>query len=103
MVYGVIILGDRARKLPRRSRAAAGARLRADSRRPNLAGRADPLPITTGVCKRKHCSGKEDPWEDRPSERKIRGWKAVLPLCSRAKARLKGVCFTDIGITDTSY
>ena len=29
------------------------------------------------VSAKKHSSGKEDPWKDKPSECQIRGWRAV--------------------------
>ena len=31
-----------------------------------------------GVCEEKHTSGREDPREDRLSERQIKGWRAVF-------------------------
>ena len=40
---------------------------------------------------KKHSSGEECIWEDRLSEGIIRGWRAVLRLYCRARARLKGV------------
>ena len=28
----------------------------------------------TGVCEQKHCSGEEDPWENKLAEHQIKGW-----------------------------
>ena len=53
----------------------------------------------SGVCEQKHSSGKADPWEDKPSERQIRGRRAVSASGLQGRGSPKrSVVFTDTGM-----
>ena len=58
---------------------------------PHVASLSRPRWLAMPVSVKKHSSREENPWEDKPSECQIRGWKQFPHLDCRAKAYLKGV------------
>ena len=60
---------------------------------------ADVCPALLPVSVKKHSSREEDPWEDKPSEFQMRGWRAVSASGLQGKGSPKRSCFfTDAGI-----